>query len=153
MEARAACLRAGKRLCTLTEWLRACRGPGTDYYPYGGTIRVRGNCNEGRAVHPVIQLFDAGLFDSVHMNDPRINQQPDTLARTGAFTHCRSPDGTYDMVGNLHEWIEDTGGTFKGGFYVDAEINGHGCLYTTTAHAGTYHDYSTGFRCCKDAAP
>ena len=45
------------------------------------------------------------------------------------------------MVGNLHEWIEDPDGTFKGGFYVDAERNGPGCLYTTTAHAGTYRDY------------
>ena len=35
-------------------------------------------------------------------------------------------------------------------FYVDAVRNGPGCLYTTTAHALPYHDYSTGFRCCAD---
>jgi hypothetical protein len=38
-----------------------------------------------------------------------------------------------------------------GGFFVDAKLNGPGCTYRTTAHAKTYHDYSTGFRCCKDA--
>jgi hypothetical protein len=156
VEAKNACIRAGKRLCTLAEWMRACRGADTrDYYPYGGQAKRAGVCNEGRAVHPVVQLFDAGtgIWDPVHMNDPRINQQPDTLARTGAYSGCRGPDGTFDMVGNLHEWIEDAAGTFKGGFYVDAELNGHGCLYTTTAHAGTYHDYSTGFRCCRDPSP
>lgn len=24
----------------------------------------------------------------------------------------------------------------------------HGCIYATTAHATSYWDYSTGFRCC-----
>mgnify|MGYP001949009428 CR=1 FL=1 len=57
---------------------------------------------------------------------------------------------TYDLHGNLHEWIADPAGTFKGGFYVDAVINGSGCAYTTTAHTFDYHDYSTGFRCCAD---
>ena len=28
--------------------------------------------------------------------------------------------------------------------------DGAGCLYATTAHAQSYHDYSTGFRCCAD---
>ena len=40
-------------------------------------------------------------------------------------------------------------GTFRGGYYLDTHINGDGCDYRTTAHAPTYHDYSTGFRCCK----
>ena len=34
------------------------------------------------------------------------------------------------------------------GYYVDTVINGNGCLYATTAHATSYWDYSTGFRCC-----
>jgi hypothetical protein len=55
------------------------------------------------------------------------------------------------MVGNLHEWIEDPEGTFRGGFYMDTLINGEGCDYATTAHSKKYHDYSTGFRCCMDA--
>ena len=33
---------------------------------------------------------------------------------------------------------------------VDAKINGPGCEYRTTAHAPSYYDYSTGFRCCAD---
>jgi len=53
------------------------------------------------------------------------------------------------MVGNLHEWTADPNGSFKGGYYMDTHKNGDGCFYTTTAHGPSYHDYSTGFRCCK----
>ena len=42
-------------------------------------------------------------------------------------------------------------GRFRGGWYGDAENNGPGCTYVTSAHEPTYHDYSTGFRCCADA--
>ena len=146
-----ACAAAGKRLCALDEWLSACRGPASLVYPYGNTY-MRRRCNEARTPHPVVQFFGTsmGVFTFTNMNNPGINMQPDTVARTGSFDGCVSPTGAFDMVGNLHEWISDPGGTFKGGFYVDAEINGRGCLYTTTAHAFTYRDYSTGFRCCAD---
>jgi len=150
-QSQTACTNAGKRLCVLDEWLAACRGPAMLTYPYGMTYVSR-RCNEGRAVHPVIQFFGTsmGVFTSENMNNPGINMQADTVAPTGRFAGCVSPTGAFDMVGNLHEWIADPSGTFKGGFYVDARINGPGCLYTTTAHAFTYRDYSTGFRCCAD---
>ncbi len=148
-QAQTACTNAGKRLCALDEWLAACRGPMNRTYPYGNTYVPR-RCNEGRTPHPVVEYFgtSVGVFTSENMNNPGINMLPNSLAPTGMFWDCVSPWGIYDMVGNLHEWINDPAGTFKGGFYVDAEINGHGCLYTTTAHSFTYRDYSTGFRCC-----
>ena len=37
------------------------------------------------------------------------------------------------------------------GYFLDTTINGEGCMYSTRAHAPAYHDYSIGFRCCKDA--
>jgi sulfatase modifying factor 1 len=84
------------------------------------------------------------------MNDPQINQMPGTLALTGAFEGCSNDFGVFDMVGNLHEWISDSDGTFRGGYYMDTRLNGDGCRYTTQAHDTSYHDYSTGFRCCAD---
>jgi hypothetical protein len=69
---------------------------------------------------------------------------------TGASPACAGAEAVYDMVGNLHEWTSDPNGTFRGGWYVDATINGPGCLYTTTAHALAHSDYTTGFRCCTD---
>ena len=149
--AEAACQRVGKRLCSTPEWLRACQGPSSMTYPYGNTY-LPSACNEGHEMHPVVELFGAATdWSSEQMNDPRINQLPNSLDSTGHHPVCMSIEGVYDLHGNLHEWVADADGTFRGGFYVDAEINGQGCLYRTTAHGRTYHDYSTGFRCCSDA--
>lgn len=149
--AAAACAEAGKRLCSLEEWTRACGGPDGTTWPYGDAYDADA-CNDTRAVHPVIELFGAAAdWSNEQMNDPRLNQLPDSLDPAGANPGCESAEGVFDLHGNLHEWIDDPGGTFKGGFYVDAVLNGPGCTYTTTAHTAGYHDYSTGFRCCKEA--
>jgi formylglycine-generating enzyme required for sulfatase activity len=87
------------------------------------------------------------------MNDPQLNQLPGTLAKTGEYGSCVNGYGIHDMVGNLHEWVDDPDGTFLGGYYQDTHLNGDGCQYRTMAHAAWYHDYSTGFRCCADVAP
>jgi len=146
-----ACAAAGKRLCTNTEWLRACRGPSTTTYPYGNT-RQAGVCNDARAMHPAVEYFGSSAPSTFSMLDhPCINQLPDSLDRTGANTGCVTAEGAFDMMGNLHEWTSDTAGTFRGGYYVDTVMNGNGCLYVTTAHNTAHWDYSTGFRCCADA--
>ncbi len=150
-EAAKACGASGKRLCSSAEWLAACQGPKKDTYPYGGHAHKPGACNDSyKGGHPVVKYFgtSTGIWDSKHMNDPGINKQPGTVAKGGAFAQCKSAHGVFDMHGNLHEWVSDSAGTFRGGFYADAKINGAGCLYKTTAHAMGYHDYSTGFRCC-----
>ena len=151
-EAEIACEAAGKRLCTSTEWLSACQGPDEWTYPYGNT-HEDGACNDHYpGSHPVIDYFGTsdGVWDMDHMNDPGIDQQPGTVATGGQFSACKSAVGAYDMHGNLHEWVDDPDGTFRGGFFADASINGPGCTYATTAHSKDYHDYSTGFRCCSD---
>lgn len=150
-EAADACAASGKRLCTTAEWLSACRGPMMFTWPYGST-HVDAACNDNYpGSHPVIDYFGmSNVFDSVHMNDPGINQQVNTVTKGGERAQCVSAYGAFDMHGNLHEWVDDPAGTFRGGFYADGSLNGNGCLYTTTAHAFSYHDYSTGFRCCAD---
>ena len=145
-----ACSLAGKRLCQLDEWMRACQGSVGNTYPYGNTEDPAA-CNTTRSQHPIVELFGgAADWSPTQMNDPGLNQLPDSLDPAGANPGCVSEDGVFDMNGNLHEWIDDPGGVFKGGFYVDSVINGAGCTYTTTAHTTPYHDYSTGFRCCAD---
>ena len=149
-----ACENAGKRLCTEDEWLRACQGPEGHVYPYGD-VYVAGACNDTYpGGHPLVDYFGTseGIWDGVHMNDPGINQQEGTVEPGGAHPECVSAEGVYDLHGNLHEWVADESGVFKGGFYADASINGSGCLYRTRAHTTTYHDYSTGFRCCTESS-
>ena len=149
-QAAAACAEAGKRLCADTEWLRACRSASSFTYPYGNT-RMPGVCNDARAQHPAAECFgtnDSWIYSEIDY--PGINQQADTVARTGSHAGCVTQEGAFDMMGNLHEWTADPAGTFRGGYYVDTMINGPGCLYATTAHATSHWDYSTGFRCCAD---
>jgi formylglycine-generating enzyme required for sulfatase activity len=159
IEATAACNAAGKRLCTATEFSTFCRG-GPDagaYYPYGGTTDIPGYCNEGKGSSmPRFFGNNPNNWTYADFNDPRLNQWDGGLAYTGGYPHCVSPFGVYDCMGNLHEWGADPPdvnghGRFRGGFYGDAELNGPGCLYVTSAHEIAYHDYSTGFRCCMDA--
>lgn len=150
--AKTACLNSGKRLCTSDEWLLSCRGQEQRVYPYGMTY-ISGACNDVYADgHPVIHYFGTseGIWDSAHMNDPNINQQPNSLAQTGFFANCVTPEGVHDLHGNIHEWVADETGVFRGGFYADASINGTGCHYKTSAHNISYYDYSTGFRCCSE---
>ena len=151
-QAEAACLAAGKRLCTSDEWMLACQGPSGVTWPYGDQHQP-GVCNDDYSGHPVVDYFgssEAWVWTYSSMNDPGINQQPGTLATTGEHPGCVSAFGVFDLVGNLHEWVADGDGVFRGGFYVDVQINGPGCTYRTSAHGRDYHDYSTGFRCCTE---
>ena len=157
IEATQACANAGKRLCTASEFAAACRGPDpANFYPYGGQTRQPGWCNEGKGSSmPLFFGSDPALWTYADFNDPRLNQWDGGLAPTASYPRCVSPAGIFDCVGNLHEWGADPAdalghGRFRGGFYGDAELNGPGCLYVTSAHALSYHDYSTGFRCCAD---
>lgn len=153
-EAESACKTAGKRLCTDDEWVGACKGKKPTKYPYGDDY-VAGRCNDsgvsafnhyyGQEGGPAPQ----SAFTWANMNDERLNQLKNTVAKTGGFTKCKNSYKVFDMVGNLHEWTAASNGTFRGGYYLDTKINGEGCNYKTTAHGSKYHDYSTGFRCCK----
>jgi formylglycine-generating enzyme required for sulfatase activity len=150
--AKRACENAGKRLCAVSEWQRACRGQRNTQHPYGNAYRD-GTCNVFRAVHPARELHGD---PSIGHHDPRLNLVTDEghtlLALTGETGNCRSewPDGdVYDMVGNLDEWVDDPAGRFMGGFYARATRDG--CDASITAHPPEYFDYSLGVRCCRDA--
>jgi hypothetical protein len=149
--AAAACSAAGKRLCTLDEFVTACRGEGDTLFPYGETYED-GVCNVFREDHPAAILHGNA---SVGHLDPRLNRvwskgRP-LLRSTGESPACRSrwgEDAVYDMVGNLDEWVEEGSGAFAGGFY--SRSTRSGCEAVVTAHPKAYLDYSTGVRCCRD---
>ena len=177
VESEAACRQAGKRLCSLGEWYRTCHGSRGLIYPYGNSEQ-RNRCNSSKP-HLLSRLFGSNPNNwkyEENFNSPRLDQEPGFLARTGEYEKCESGEGVLDLVGNLHEWVSDrvdaslpakvplqedilkkvgprTGNAiFMGGFFSTTSEHGRGCRFTTIGHEATYHDYSTGFRCCKDAS-
>ena len=145
-----ACKAASKRLCKDDEWVAACKGAKGTQFPYGNDEK-RGTCNDHRDTHPAMQYLesrDLSVFSK--LEHPCINQLADSLLPGGTKKECKTTEGAFDMVGNLHEWTADASGHFRGGYYVDTWLNGHGCDYVTTRHEARYWDYSTGFRCCAD---
>jgi sulfatase modifying factor 1 len=155
-EAAEACARSSKRLCTASEWTRACKGTVPTRYPYGERRRA-GACND-KGVEPLAKLAsrdkisvgDASTWGIDRMNDPRLHTIAGGVARTGRFDRCTTEEGVHDMVGNVHEWTAEESGTMRGGFYLDTTSLGEGCDYDAGGHDANYHDYSTGFRCCVD---
>jgi len=174
-EAAAACQNAGKRLCSAVEWYGACAGTKKTTYPYGLRL-IEGKCNTSKP-HLLTRYFGADARAwryNENFNDPRLDQEPGFLAKGGAYKDCVSDYGVSDLVGNLHEWVSDrvdrslpfkiplipallktvrrnTGhGVFMGGFFSTSNEHGRGCRFATLAHEPSYHDYSTGFRCCAD---
>jgi formylglycine-generating enzyme len=175
LEAASACRNAGKRLCAVNEWYRACRGAQDARYPYGATYE-RGRCNVGKP-HLLSMLHgsdpNAWSYEKA-FNDPALDRRPGFLAETGEYSGCVTSAGVFDLVGNLHEWVADRvdesiaqklplkagirarlgrnrgKGVFMGGFFSTSNEHGNGCEFVTMAHEPSYHDYSTGFRCCKD---
>ena len=149
-----------------------------DYRTRTGTSKFRDKCNAGKP-HLLARLFgaDPHAWSYDEFNSPKLNAEPGFLAKSGDYRECASDYGVYDMVGNLHEWVSDTvdrrlplklplrddirdrirvntgHGIFMGGFYSTTSEHGRGCAFVTIAHEPKYHDYSTGFRCCRDAAP
>ncbi len=90
--ARQACAARKKRLCTKSEWRRACGGA----YPYGRNY----------------------IVDACHLVGPAGGSRPPIAA--GSKAQCRSWTGAMDMVGNVAEWTSD--GTVNGGSsYKDGE--------------------------------
>jgi len=154
VQAESACRNAHKRLCTEDEWRTGCMGRKKTTYPYGNEERY-GMCNV-RKEHLPSAWWGANnnSWSYGNFNDPRLNVQPGFLNRTGVFGLCVSDYGMYDGVGNVHEWTsgrtESGNGIFLGGFFSNTRENGPGCRYSTMAHEPTYHDYSTGFRCCRN---
>lgn len=118
-QAKKLCEGRGKRLCGLQEWRQACGG---SRYPYGSKWDPD-RCN----------TQDEDEFDR-------------SLAATGSFSKCKSRSGAYDMVGNVHEWVEEK--MIAGGGY-DSGPTVASCSYASPSSPSSQAKY-IGFRCCAD---
>ena len=133
-EASALCTEAGKRLCEAYEWEQACSGLSQWKYPYG----------------------EKYIYNSC----PISLQEP---TESGKYIGCISPNGAYDMVGNVWEWTntpldavilknndEQELKELRGGSWFVDKVKGV-CLPEDGYPAGP-SDFSfpdVGFRCCR----
>ena len=140
-EAKAACEKAGKRLCNSAEWASACTGqPAFDDDSNGNYLDdyVEGN-----------QFPYADFHEPGHCNDDgdRVNGKPQ---ETGALAHCRTTEGVFDLAGNVEEWVEPqedkaqlAGGDFRAGDKAS-------CVRAHRSYGPGHHARGVGFRCCAD---
>lgn len=118
-EAEAACAERGRRLCGRAEWSRACGGAsGQRAFPYGQQHQ-QDRCVEASA---------GGV--------------PQNLSRSAARDGCVTPEGVYDLAGNVAEWVHE--GVAMGGDPTTARSS---CRTQRRADPGTAHA-AVGFRCC-----
>lgn len=145
-EAEAACGSAGKRLCTAAEWRRACLGPdGEHLYGYGSTWD-QDRCHWGRS----LPSGHTSIIDARAL-----------VAASGSFPDCRTPEGVYDLPGNMEEWVLDdwhgVRGMLEGGaWYSIPGYNDCTGMYPRQPDYRLDPDRripSAGFRCCASDLP
>lgn len=133
-----ACRNAGFRLCTREEWQRACTGASVEggrAFPYGDEYE-QDRCNSAP---------DASSL------------QGRRLAPGGSHPRCVTPEGVFDLSGNLGEWLSSTDESgvlreLRGGSYANYPRPVH-CVTTPLAFQPPESAFDgQGFRCCRDAS-
>jgi hypothetical protein len=133
-EARSACRKAGKRMCKQSEWRRACSGRSrTD-------LLVEGRRWPHSDRWQSTLCWDAG--DTTRTQGYESGQKP----------YCVSPEGVFDLTGNLWEWVGQSKeeAVLVGGSFVEGESAT--CGVTLSSFGERYSAPWTGFRCCADTA-
>lgn len=131
LEAKRSCEKLHKRLCSETEWEKACKGPGQLRFPYGNAFDANACGTE-----------DAAGKDRA-------------LSSAGRYSRCRSGYGVYDLSGNAAEWTASAygggGKVVKGGAFNKQDYAAR-CSARKNAGASN-RSAEVGFRCCADPVP
>ena len=140
--AKAACEKAGKRLCTEQEWLSACQSTLAIDDDKDGSFAddlVEGNVYPYGEYHEKKRCWDG---------KDREEYRP---VYTGEMPGCVTDNGVYDLTGNVEEWVGTTSETavLMGGAYDTSKDFGR-CYRSNDTFGPGYSNKRTGFRCCAD---
>lgn len=121
------CKQRGKRLCTESEWERACKGPRNLKFPYGD------------------------VFDPNKCSTETVSGADRSLAPAGKFKKCKSDFGVYDLSGNLMEWTSGrmsstTDRVLKGGSSTRPGYSSRCASRYPAPQKASEKEF--GFRCC-----
>jgi len=139
-EAKDACEKAGKRLCSEAEWVSVCQNaPAVDDNHNG---ELADDMIEGTA-YPYADYHDDGRCWDDHEGD---QFRP---VYTGEMPGCVTPTGVYDMTGNVEEWVGDSPehAALLGGAFDTSEDHAR-CYRRNDTFGAGYANQRTGFRCC-----
>jgi len=141
-QCKAICESTSQRLCSNEEWTLACEGEEMLPYPYGYEFQ-KDKCNI--ETQPLLTLHG-----EVFNHNENISEHQ----------HCVSPFGVHNLIGNEDEWIIvplyshsqvahiKMRSALKGGHWAGGR---HRCRPGTFDHNESFHQISTGCRCCADA--
>ena len=133
--ARAYCEWAGKRLPTSEEWTRAYRGREEHAYAWG---------NAPPEVH--------GLYRANYDQRQPAADGYERTAPVGSFPAGATPEGVFDLAGNVWEWVDAVNGNKERRLLGGSWFNDASYLYPTYEYwsdPSLSFDYA-GFRCACD---
>jgi protein-disulfide isomerase/peroxiredoxin/uncharacterized membrane protein len=140
-DAKAACEKAGKRLCSEEEWVSACTG--TPAVDNNNNAQFADDDVEGR-------MYPYGAFYEANRCMDQGDKYHGNPVPTGSMEQCRTPSGIFDLAGNISEWVGDTkdNATLLGGHTASGE--GARCNDRAFQPGIGRRNHTTGFRCCAD---
>ena len=143
-EARAACQKAGKDLCTEEQWVSACQG-----------VRAKDDNDNGQFADDMIEgtAYPYGDYHEPHRCWDDMRGADDRPVYTGEMPGCVTPQGVYDMTGNVEEWVGTSPQTavLLGGAWDTSDDHAR-CYRRNNTFGPGYKSARTGFRCCAAAA-
>lgn len=140
-EAKEACEKASKRLCSEKEWVTACAGKAA--IDNNGNSYFADDTVEG-------MMYPYGLYYDANRCRANEDRKTGRVANTGALAGCRTASGIYDIVGNRAEWVgnDPKKATLVGGSY--SSRSRAACNYRRASYGPGYRNATTGVRCCAD---
>lgn len=139
-EAKAACERAGRRMCREEEWVSACQGARAIDDNHNGEFAddmIEGTAYPYGDLHEPNRCWDGRVGD---------NFRP---VYTGELPGCVTAAGVYDLTGNVEEWVGETPETaaLLGGAWDTSDDHAR-CYRRNDTFGAGYSSPRTGFRCC-----